>query len=80
MTTITVKNIPVELYERLKQSAEANRRSINSEVIACIEHTVTSQPLDVDALIQRARRLREKAPAYILTDDDFNQAKRAGRV
>jgi hypothetical protein len=31
--TITVKNIPDELYDLLKQSAEANHHSINSEII-----------------------------------------------
>jgi plasmid stability protein len=40
MPTITVKNIPTELYELLKQSAAANRRSINSEILTCIERAV----------------------------------------
>jgi len=40
MPTITVKNIPDELYERLKEVASANRRSINSEIIISIEHHV----------------------------------------
>jgi hypothetical protein len=34
-STITLKNIPDEVYERLKASAEANRRSLNSEAIVC---------------------------------------------
>ena len=32
-TTITLKGIPDDVYLRLKQSADANRRSLNSEVI-----------------------------------------------
>jgi hypothetical protein len=55
MPTITVKNIPPDLYQRLKQSAEANRRSINSEVIVCIEKAVCSrklQPESVDETFQ----------------------------
>lgn len=79
MPSITVKNIPAELYERLKQSAEANRRSLNKEIIVCIEQAVTSQPLDPEAFLKRARSLREKTSAYILTDEAVNQAKRAGR-
>jgi len=79
MTAITVKNIPADLYERLKQSAKANRRSLNSEILACIEQAVTSQPINVEALVQRARRLRERAPDYLLTDEAFDQAKREGR-
>jgi len=33
IATVTVRNIPDELYERLKSIAEINRRSINSEII-----------------------------------------------
>jgi len=36
-TTITVKNIPYDLYEKIKQNAVEHRRSINNEVIAIIE-------------------------------------------
>ena len=36
-TTLTLKNIPDELYERLKSAAELNRRSLNSEAIVCLE-------------------------------------------
>lgn len=35
--TLTLKNIPDAVYERLKRSAEAHRRSVNSEAIACLE-------------------------------------------
>jgi len=47
MRTITVKNIPLELYERLKMSATENRRSINSEIIVCIERGVHSRKVKV---------------------------------
>ena len=40
MPTITVKNIPESLYENLRESAGANHRSINREVIACIERAL----------------------------------------
>lgn len=36
-TTLTVKKIPDEVYERLKHSAKMNRRSMNSEAIVCLE-------------------------------------------
>ncbi len=36
MATITVKNIPGDLYEHLKERAQAHRRSLNSEVIVCL--------------------------------------------
>ena len=36
-TTLTLKNVPDDIYERLKLAAQAHRRSINSEVIVCLE-------------------------------------------
>jgi plasmid stability protein len=80
MPTITVKNIPPEIYDRLKRSAQANHRSINSEIIACIERSVSSQPIDPSTILSRARSLREKTAEYVITDDEFTQAKNAGRV
>jgi predicted HicB family RNase H-like nuclease len=56
---IAWKNIPPELHERLKEAAEAHRRSLNREVIACLEQVVRAQRVDPEALIARARRLRE---------------------
>ena len=79
MPTITVKNIPPELYEQLKQSAEANHRSINSEIIICIERAVRSRRLTPAQILTRARALRQKTNDYPITDNDFNQAKYSGR-
>jgi hypothetical protein len=33
MATLTLKNVPAEVYARLKESAEKNRRSLNSEIL-----------------------------------------------
>lgn len=79
MPTITLKNVPADLYELLKQSAEANRRSINSEVIVCIERAVRSRKIQPETFLARARKLREKTEGYLITDDEFTRAKVAGR-
>jgi plasmid stability protein len=79
MPNITVKNIPSDLYQRLKEAAQANRRSLNSEIIACIEQAVSSQPIDPEAFILRARQLREKTAQYKLTEEEINRAKNEGR-
>lgn len=79
MPTVTVKNIPPDLYERLKRSAAANRRSINSEIIVCIERAVRSSQISPEELLARARELREKTAGYPITDDEFTRAKSAGR-
>lgn len=79
MATITVKNIPDDLYELLKQSARAHRRSINSEIITCIERAVRSRAFNPDETLASARALREKTADYVITNDQFTEAKRAGR-
>jgi hypothetical protein len=79
MPTITVKNIPSELYEQLKQSAESNHRSINSEIIICIERAVRSRRITPEQTLARAHALRQKTKEYPITDHEFNQAKFAGR-
>lgn len=80
MPTITVKNIPVELYEKLKESAKANRRSINSEIIVCIERAMNTQQARPEEIVASARRLREKTARYLITDDEFTRLKSEGRL
>lgn len=79
MATITIKNIPDELYAQLKDIAEANRRSVNSEVIVCIERRLESHRPSVDEMLQRARQLRELTVEYPLTDEALDDAINAGR-
>ena len=80
MTTYTIKNIPPNIYEKLKRSAELNRRSINSEIIFCIENTVQSQAVDSELVLRRARKLRSLTEDYPITDDELKMAKEDGRL
>ena len=80
MRAITVKNIPDNLYQRLKQSATENRRSLNSEILVCIERTVQSRKHeDVQDILTRARKMRQKTRGHVLTDKKFDEMKTAGR-
>ncbi len=78
-TTITIKNIPSDLYALLKQNAAINRRSINNETIAIIENSLCGKKLSPDDFLVSARKLREKTKRFVLTDDFINQAKNEGR-
>ena len=80
MATVTVKNIPDELYGRLKAVAEINRRSINSEIIVCIENAVTSRRINPDEVLENARRLRQLTTGHGISDEEFNRAKAEGRL
>ena len=80
MATITVKNIPDKLYARLKSVAKINRRSINSEIIMCIEHAVVSRQIDPNKILDNARQLRKLTSDHPIGDEEFNQAKAKGRL
>jgi hypothetical protein len=43
MASITVKNIPQALYEKLKIVGSMNRRSINNEMIICLESVIMTK-------------------------------------
>ena len=79
MTTFTVKNIPPDLYKKLKISADMNRRSINSEIIICIENTVKSQVIDTEKILYKARKLRSYTANHPVTNQDLTQTKIVGR-
>ena len=79
MATLTIKNIPQTLYERLKAQAARHRRSLNLEAIACLEQVTQSVPLDPDRILARARTLRQHTADAWLTDDTLTRLKTAGR-
>ena len=79
MVTITVKNIPDDLYADLKRAAANNRRSINSEIIVSIEQAVRSTRTDPDELLEKIRVLREATARYTLTDEILDQTINEGR-
>jgi plasmid stability protein len=78
-TTLTLKNIPNTVYERLKMSAEAHRRSLNSEAIVCLESVLLLNPLPVNDRLARARALRATLPKGIFRPEDISDYKQEGR-
>ena len=79
MPAITLKNIPDTLYEQLKVAANAHHRSLNSEILYCVERTLGTHKINVAEHIDFARKLREKTARHNLTDQELNDAKNKGR-
>jgi len=79
MATLTIKSIPDILYARLKAKAVENRRSLNSEVIVCLEQSVTASNDERRMTLQRIDRLREKSKGTNLTEEFLRIAKNEGR-
>ncbi len=79
MPALTIKNIPDDLYSRLKEAAQAHHRSMNSEIIYCVERTLCPHKIDVSEHISMAKTLRAKTARHPLNDDELDAAKSVGR-
>ena len=77
--TLTLKNIPEEVYRRLKLSAETHRRSLNSEAIVCLEAVLAPTRLPTSERLARARALRQQLAQTDFRARDIDSAKRRGR-
>jgi plasmid stability protein len=79
MANLTIKTVPDPLLRRLKAQAARHRRSLNSEVIACLEAAVGPTVVNPDALLAEIRALRPPVRRPV-TDRLLNRLKRAGRM
>ena len=79
MVTLTLKNIPPEIYERIKIQAKNNHRSINGEILSILEQAISIPPIDVKATLERTRKLREMTADYVITADEIEKLINEGR-
>ena len=75
--------ISPELHERLKESAERNRRSLNAEIVWQLERVVTSnrRPSN-EEILARVRRFHQHLDSIgftPLTEEEVLDAIRQGR-
>jgi antitoxin FitA len=78
MLSITIKNIPNPLYQKIKKSSQQNRRSINAEIIYCLEEKLlltTSNNISLEQI----RSTRSIGKRHLLTQEDIENAKNEGR-
>jgi plasmid stability protein len=78
-TTLTLKNIPDEVYARLKEAAAAHRRSLNGEAIVCLEAALMPGRLAPAERLARARALRTSLPRAGFAVAEIDAYKREGR-
>jgi antitoxin FitA len=80
MATLTIKNVPEKLHQRLKQSAAQHRRSINSEAITCLESVLVGKRMDSHEFLARVDARRKRMPQVYLTEEFLHDAKNEGRL
>ncbi len=62
MLTLTLKNIPEDLHAMLKESAEGNRRSLNSEILARLERELAAPTLDPEVHAKQLKAFTTRLP------------------
>ncbi len=77
--TLTLKNIPDEIYERLKSTAAENRRSMNSEAILRLESALMPRRESPENRLERLRALRGRLKLRI-RPGELDRFKRDGRA
>lgn len=80
MPALTLKNIPDNLYLQLKEAAQSHHRSLNSEILYCVERALGTHKIDVSEHLTIARKLRAKTNANPITNDELTAAKNEGRA
>lgn len=79
MPNLTLKNIPDDLYEMLKEAAGRHHRSLNSELIACLEKSLRPNRLTPKQIVANARMVRARVNAKKISAKDIDDAKNSGR-
>ena len=80
MPTLSIKGLPEPVYQRLKAQADAHRRSLNGEIIVCLERAVCATRRDPDAWLADARAFREGLKIQPLSDRELRAARQTGRA
>ena len=67
MPALTIKNIPNDLYLELKLAAKRHHRSINSEVIVCLKHSLQPVRINPEDRLRDIRLLRSRIRPLMLS-------------
>jgi len=79
MPMLTLKNIPDDLYLKLKEAARMHHRSMNGEILHCLELVLCGREIDTRERLSVARHLRLKTHSHQLNDDLLDKIKNDGR-
>ncbi|GIX47917.1 MAG: hypothetical protein KatS3mg131_2128 [Candidatus Tectimicrobiota bacterium] len=75
--TLSIKNVPDELVEKLRQRARRHHRSLQGELMTILEEALASPKLSLQELVQRVRergvRTEDESVAMVREDRDARQ-------
>lgn len=79
MPALTIKNIPIELYNELKFVAAQHHRSINSEVIVRLKQTLFPNKISPEENLSNIQKLRSTVSGGDITVEEIDKAIEEGR-
>jgi len=79
-TTITLRDLPMEVYERLKQAADRHCRSIDGEAIACLEQALLPLSSPLEVALQGAQKIRAALSPRTFNAEEIVDIVRANRA
>ena len=79
MPDLALRGIPEHLHQELKSAASRNHRSLNGEILARLAASVRSEPVDIQALLERIRLRREDIGHIDLSENTLREMRDAGR-
>ncbi|MCC7141367.1 MAG: plasmid stability protein [Candidatus Eisenbacteria bacterium] len=79
MASLTIKGLPDLLLRHLSRRAEVHRRSLNSDVIHCLERAVELASIDPERWIVETEQLRATLALRLPTESTLRRAKGHGR-
>ena len=76
---VTLKEVPSELHERIKEAASRSGRSLNRQIIHALEASFTPQKASKEALATRIQQRRGRLGGFI-DSTDIQTAIEEGRA
>jgi plasmid stability protein len=76
-STITLKNLPADLHKALSERAKQNHRSLNGEILATLQASLSLE-VDVQMLLEESDRFVANL-AFSTTHTEISRYKNAGR-
>lgn len=71
MATLHVRNVPDSLYERIREQAESQNRSLSAEVIMLLHRAMADVEEDQGDILARIRRRRSFTPSAVGAPDSL---------